>query len=255
MPSRAKKVKRFQRRRRKVRRGLARSRVGKVIRPKIYFYKRTGNYNNTGSLTFGVSTLNGENINRNSDYINFGTGSGNTSNITYLSGSYYFTISDMPDYTEFTSLYDQYRIFAVKVKIMCFNTNSLAPTQGQANGQLGAIVHHIIDHDDSNVPPSSDVGIQTLREYQQSYRVNTWNGRNGLVLKRFLKPRIATAAYGGGAFGSYTNTKSWVDSASNTVQHYGVKFIAAVFSPQASFDSNLVFTTEVTQYIGCRDVR
>jgi len=72
------------------------------------------------------------------------------------------------------------------------------------------------DYDDANLLASNTDYLQ----YQNCKIVNPVSR----VRKVSLRPRIANATYGGGAFTSYSNMPAmWLDVASPSVEHYGVK--------------------------------
>jgi len=72
----------------------------------------------------------------------------------------------------------------------------------------------VIDYDDAASPSS----VQALLDYQNVVYASGTVGH----YRRF-KPHVAVAAYTG-AFTGYSNvTSPWIDAASTTVAHYGVK--------------------------------
>lgn len=119
--------------------------------------------------------------------------------------TYYFSISQT--YTGATSVFDQYMIEAIRF--------SISPQQN-AVGQLGAgltDVYCVIDYDDATA--------LTLATSQSS--ANVIKLAPGESLQRVFQPRVATAAYSG-SFSGFANVGNlWIDSASTTVQHYGIK--------------------------------
>jgi len=128
--------------------------------------------------------------------------------------AYYWTLDQLPGYTEYTSLFDQYRIKKVDVLIQTKNPIGPGPY-----GYSPVRIMGVPDFDDST-PPSTESDIQQYQNLQV-WRPNTD--------KKFtIIPRIAKAAYSG-AFTSYSNEAAgWLDVASPSVRHYGLKlFITA----------------------------
>lgn len=231
-----------------------RYRVGVVPNRAPHYFKRTLNMGGVAALSLASGGGNGQGTSSTSDVVQFSTGNGGVTITTYYAGSIYFSLDQLPDYTEFTALFDRYKIAGVKVVFRSFNISSLSDVQGQANGQLGGVIHYITDYDDAAVPTASDVGVQALREHENYRTASIFNSR-GLFLKRYVRPRIALAAYAG-AFTSYANVKPmWIDAASPSVQHYGLKFIVELLASQANFTQNFNFTVECTYYVMCKDVR
>jgi len=101
-----------------------------INRPNIHFFKRT----KLTSYTITNSS--------------FQTGA--LSNI--------FKLSDLPDYTEFTALYDTYKINAIKVKFI-FDRNVATSQVGVTNQALPNLLT-IKDYNDSAVPADEDDMLQ-----------------------------------------------------------------------------------------------
>jgi len=123
-----------------------------------------------------------------------------------ISGAFAFKLSDLNNYTEYTSLFDQYRILQINIDFeWILGANS-------GNSPL----YIALDYDDNTVPTSA----LTLYEYDT---VSTHVP--GATATRNINPHIAVALYGGAftAFGNSTG-RHWVDAASPGVFYYGVKY-------------------------------
>lgn len=143
----------------------------------------------------------------------------------YYAFSIAFCLADLPDYAEFTALYDQYRIDGVKVKILPVNTSSDNPTS--STYMNGGFIHTAIDYDDYNLVALSEAGINEIR-CKPSYKVRNITNNKGINI--FLRPRIATPVYGAGAFTQYAQAprKMFLDCGSPSTQHYGIKGLLEV---------------------------
>lgn len=143
-------------------------------------------------------------------------------------GALAFLLTDLAGYTDFTTLYDQYRFVAVEVKfIPVYPTyNAIAA----ATSQWG-LMYTAIDYDDAS--PGS---VALLRENATCLASHPTKE----VIRRVV-PHTAVAEYGAGAFTSYGNKiGDWIDSSSPGVAHYGVKYAL-----QASVGTILpIFTVE-----------
>jgi hypothetical protein len=126
--------------------------------------------------------------------------------------SYTFTLSALPDSTEFTALFDQYRIMQVRMEFTPLFTDTSATVAYPP-------LYTVIDYDDAN----SITGAQA-NEYDSVMYTPT-----GTYFERVFNPRIAIAAYSG-AFTSFGQPKAgtWVDCASPSVIHYGLKTVLPV---------------------------
>lgn len=137
---------------------------------------------------------------------------------------YYFLLSALPGYAEFTSLFDQYRIDKVDIFLRSMNTKGLPSTL--ANGALSYMVL-APDYDDVSVPSGESAVLQ-----KQNVKILE-TGDDYLLT---IVPHIAVAAYSG-AFTGYDNVgPQWIDSASSSVQHYGWKYWMSA-PPSASLSS------------------
>jgi len=118
----------------------------------------------------------------------------------------------------FQTIFDQYRIVAMRVYITPQN-NAI----GLVTNSTTSLVdfYSVIDYDNPTALSSSSAA----RDYE-----NCMVQAPGESAMRTFQPRMALAAYAG-AFTSYANTQPlWIDCASPSVQHYGLKY----FIPQAT---------------------
>lgn len=260
--------KRYYRRKRKQMAGIKKKRTnfppGMMIRPKLgnqtHYFKRVVNMANwTNTQANGVVTdAVGITAANSKFYFNIYHGSAAYTPV-YGWTVMNFQLKQVPDYAEFTGLFDRYQIAGIKIKIIPYLTAITSfDTSGAGAGNGGGVqsmpitVHSIIDHDDSNnIGGSTDAYVNQLRQYE-SYKVNNLAGR---PIKRFFKPRIAMAGYAG-TFTGYANFKNiWIDAASNDIQHYGLKLLmCCVPSCNPTYDQKIPFEIEATFYIKCKDL-
>jgi hypothetical protein len=123
-------------------------------------------------------------------------------------GAINFILADLNNVSDYTNLFDQYRILAVKLEfIMLGSTNPLTGPPGY--------IQTAIDYDDVTTPGSAN----ELMQYDTVQVAPI-----GQYFERTLRPRSAPAMYSG-AFTSFGNVYAqWLDSASPSVQHYGIKY-------------------------------
>lgn len=159
-----------------------------------------------------------------------------------------FELADLPNVTEFTNLFDQYRLHHVDVEIVPLW--NVAPTTGTAggNGNFTGYCHSVLDFDDATAPTAATSGIQSLQQYR-SYRLE--NIVRGRPLRWRLVPMMALGAYSG-AFTSYAAQQPmWIDCNSANVQHYGIKFIFELLDP-AGVTSYMDFRINLRYYLELR---
>lgn len=162
-----------------------------------------------GMLTFKTSMTKGNpimKVARKALLSSFVTNVGGATNAVYS-----FQLSDVDNYTEFTNLYDQYRIRRIDLQFIPFYTQS-TPGAGACSG----VIYAAPDFDDISATASA-----ALRQYPacqvfgQTERIQVT-----------VEPRLAVAAYSG-TFTSYANLRDqWIDCNSPSVQHYGFKLAA-----------------------------
>lgn len=128
-----------------------------------------------------------------------------------VGGAFSPTFGSINDTTAFSMIFDSYRINQVTISFT--PVQSAAPSGGTAPGAM----YTAIDTDDSIAPTSVNdmIGYETLLVVP-----------SGTYFERTFTPRVATALYGGSAFTSYGVAQSaWIDCASPTVPHYGLKWL------------------------------
>lgn len=134
-----------------------------------------------------------------------------------IHGTAAITLNGLPGYTDFTSLYDQYRITAWTM-YFAFDRN-MAPISNTAGlfDQGMPLITIVKDYDDATALTSED----QYSQYDPVIRRRLGEG----IISVSIAPRAATALYSG-AFTSYGigSRGLWVDAASPGVQYYGIKF-------------------------------
>jgi hypothetical protein len=127
-------------------------------------------------------------------------------------------ISALDQATQLAAIFDQYRVNEVEFWLI---------PQTLTYGGLGEIAS-VLDFDDA----AALTTFAQAEDYQNCVIDRASNGH----YRRF-KPHSAVAAYGGGAFTSYSNVESpWIDCSSLTVAQYGIKFAANITVSALSYD-------------------
>jgi hypothetical protein len=120
-----------------------------------------------------------------------------------------FSLNDLPNVSEFTALFDQYRILQVTVS-MVPNVTSSQPLP----------IYSCIDYDDASVPAaSSDI-----------YQKDTSQVNDGTqVIVRTLNPKSLVSAYLSAVSTAYSPEWGvWYDCDQPGVPHYGLKFFSPI---------------------------
>jgi len=146
-------------------------------------------------------------------------------NPSYGTLTYHARLDDLPNYDEFTKLYDQYKIDKIKIKLMPYcNSVGTGGAVSNTQGQSGIFVHSIIDYDDAQVSstPASELGIDQMRQH------NTYKFTNILnkPLSRTFVPRVNTAVSNNtNTLAQKSESFGWMDANSPDVAGYGFKCI------------------------------
>lgn len=138
-------------------------------------------------------------------------------------GAIYTTLQNFDQFTDFAPVFDQYRIVEIEITFW--------PRVQTVDGQIvnAGLLHSVVDYDDSTVLTS----VASALDY-----TNCLVTPGNKMHRRTFVPHVANAAYAG-AFTSYANLSGqWLDAASSTVQHYGVK---TAWTP-----TSIVLTMDVT---------
>jgi hypothetical protein len=130
----------------------------------------------------------------------------------------FFTLADLPQSSTWTALFDRYRITNIEVSFTPNYSQVALLSSTQTLTCTPMHLYYVIDKDDAGVVSP----LSALMEYENCKRVDL--GLTGTHVVSF-KPHTAVATYASGAFTSYGNlANEWIDCASSSVQHYGIKF-------------------------------
>lgn len=156
----------------------------------------------------------------------------------------------LPNYTEITALFDQYRINCVVVRVI-WRSSGLSQIETANNNVAGMpIMYDVIDLDDSTAAASA----AEIQEYSKHHITPFGTNRRTRSLKVY--PRTANTVYRTGATSAYgmARRKQWIDCSYADVPYYGWKSWIDVpqgggTAQEASFDLHF------TVYLQCRQSR
>jgi len=158
--------------------------------------------------------------------------------VTNTTQTFTAELSDLPQYTNFTTLYDQYRIAKVTVRYRVLNNvNVITSTNGLIT--LG-MIHSVVDHNDAITPGS----IQELMNDNSYFTTKT--NRDHV---RSFRPMFLENV--GGAAQAKSNS-GWLACSSPGVSHYGLKTFFEAGSAPAGFTSYIVEPI-ITYYVQFKD--
>lgn len=171
-------------------------------------------------------------------------------NITTATGAYAggnsFSLSDVPASTEFTSLFDQYRINCVVFTIVNrANVRDQLPSPDQTGMP---ILYYVVDNDDVTAPTRAE-----LQEYSQTKTFYYTADKRACRIKLF--PKVTNTVFRTGATSAYAVSmkKQWLDCAYPDIPHYGLKWFLEV--PGTTGSTNCTFDVISTYYLQFRTAR
>jgi hypothetical protein len=132
-------------------------------------------------------------------------------------GAFSFYFAQLPDYSDFTTLFDKYVIDSVKLEFLfpCITQNTVIDHLKWPK------IYTVLDYDDDNTPVSLDEIMQyqslKLTQYTDSQLTHNVN----------LVPRVSRPVYNGvSVVAAYEVAPPhvWIDLNSTGVPHYGLKY-------------------------------
>lgn len=230
------------------------SRVTRVPRSRGTRYYGAVSIKRTANLFSCVGcSVDGSALLKLNNQIAFVTGS--SAGTTYFGAmSFYTALSDVPNYTEFTSLWNKYSIVGVSLKFYPYATiASTGAAVSAVEGQPSLMMHHILDFDDAIIPASSEVGISDLRQ-RPGYRCANVFSRMGKPIVRYFRPKVSMPVYQAGVTSAYRQASfRSIDCTYPDVQGYGSK---AIFeSVGAGSAMTIHLKVEATYYLRLSQVR
>lgn len=173
----------------------------------------------------------------------------------YASGGISIALSDLPNATDFTGLFDQYQIRYVK---FYFVFRGITLTMVESYNWNSAGMPSLIftrDHDDITPPAATEVGYDELRQSNNAKEHHFTPDRR--VFKTGLKPSILVDIDNGGtAIAQGVKWDQWIDCATTTIPHYGIKYVIRIPSNGTSTAmGGQIFDIYADVYIQCRQTR
>lgn len=162
-----------------------------------------------------------------------------SSNVGPVFAGYTFNINQLPNATEFTNLFDLYRINKIVVKFVPNHNSSDVGVLAQAIPNF----HSCLDYTDATAPAS----LNAMYEYQN------WRMSRGIAVhKRVFSPASldfvnATA----GANAGNPTWKQWISTSAPTIEHYALK----IGIEQSTALGDVYWTPYVTMYLSCKSVK
>jgi len=168
---------------------------------------------------------------------------------TGISNAYQFTLDSLPNYTEFTALYDLYKINGIKLSFVPSASEYINSTTSSVTAQNGfQRFNTVLDFDDTSVPVSEN----ELLQYASLKTTPGWATHS-----RYFKPRVNTVVEGivGATLGSASTAPKWISTLNPEVEHLGIKVFVPPPIAGSSIGAAITYTVYATYYITCRNVK
>lgn len=160
------------------------------------------------------------------------------------------TFNDLPAVGDFTSLYDQYKIYSIKVRIEnAFTSNELFDSNTTPGNANTTAKYYRVVYDADGIGPTTELDAFQYKN-MRSYNVV---GQKPIVFK--FRPKIqATVSNNNTPSASATAVTSskWIDMADRNVKHYGAYIYVPQVAPLTNGQSS---RTIVTVTFGCKGIR
>lgn len=180
-----------------------------------------------------------------------GSYSATTGITTPISAAIAFSLNQLPGVSEFTNLYDQYKINGISVKIQPLLTEGIASAVSGTTAAWGfPKLSTVLDFDDSTNPATELVMLQ----YGSLKQTGAFREH-----KRYFKPKIRQAALdaGGAITANTVRNAGWLDVANPDVPHYGIKVYhpGPIASGTPLVSSSIAYSIYATVYFQCKNTR
>lgn len=176
------------------------------------------------------------------------TGPNNTSSAGADGGfTYHFILSDLPQASSYSALFDSYRVNKVIFKAIPNVSLTSAPTSAGQSTKEVQFLNSCLDYDDSTALTT----LNQCLEYETFMQTPMYKPH-----VRTFVPAVSQQVYktSGTTIGFQQRRKQWVDIAYTDVEHYGIKaYIPA--NPTQADNIQGSWKVYVTVYFSCKQVR
>lgn len=160
-----------------------------------------------------------------------------------------FRLNLLPNYTEFTSLYDQYKIKKIIWRIeRAFTGNDASQGSVGTTVTTNKFIRAVHDYDGGS-------SLSTEYQYLEYQNCKSYSAMGQRPLRLTLYPKVQDAIFKTDAKTSYASSMikpPWIDVANHDVEHYGIKLFTPMITPSGNTQVHRVFATVIFQ---CKNTR
>lgn len=153
-----------------------------------------------------------------------------------------FKLTDVPNYTDFTNLYDMYQIRGVEIELIP-QANSV-----EVGNASGPCVHSALDYNDPQLPTS----VAELCQFE-NYKMT----RGLRSHKRYVRPKMMDLGLANVTPATVITTgyskNQWINTNTPDVRHYGIKFV--IDQIQSGSERQMNFDVRLKYYLAFKQVQ
>lgn len=155
-----------------------------------------------------------------------------------------FQLSQDTQYSDITSLADQYKIVGAYVRLF-YNCNT-AIGQNNTSAASMPFVQHVTDHDDAGLPNPSGIRSRMGLKYKILKNDSSYIGM-------MVRPVPSNEIFAAGAAYGVPGRAPWINSANADVPHYAIKGILNQVPLPDIAEAQTVFTFDVSLKVLAKD--
>jgi len=142
----------------------------------------------------------------------------------YLSFSLYHILEDLPNFGEYSAMFDSYKLKKVTVKILPL-CNSVNTGDASSATDTGAYIHHNTDYNDGVYYAASVAGVADMQQ-DKGYKL-----RQGFkTISKTYAPKLKSDVYALAGAAETGIQSMWLTTTNMKVPHFGSKYILEVFN-------------------------
>lgn len=248
--SRRKNVRRYKRAARKTVRRATRSRVTRSLSVPHRFSRWIANFPST-VLTTGTGLITSGLYTASTSILSFPAAAG----ASELQFAVAFAINDVPNRTEFTALFDQYKIMMVRFQIKLINVPEVIDAPGSTTLVNYANFYPTIWY----YQDKDDMSPVSLAQIKECGRVRHTVLRPNKELNIWCRPSPVLQVYESATTAGYATSKArWLDLAHPQIPHYGLKGVIdleGLTNGSAVAAQGFQFKINAQYFLALKDVR
>lgn len=163
-----------------------------------------------------------------------------------------FTLNDVPNASEFTTLFDQYRIKSIAIKMTPIWNNVEASEVDAGDTSEAQVMTCTYVYDFDNVGPVLDE--EELNQYQRRHQKMLAGSK---PKKMYCKPRaqVRVLTAGGGATSALSSALQWQDCGDPNVPYFGIRMLVKPTNIQYNPTDNFVLRLDTKYVLQFKNVR